>query len=77
MTSAPFTSIAGLSNYYKRIINSNEKCYSTGADQGIHNWLLHSGYLEYIFGSKPVIFRNGEGIVNTLGDIFVFMLFAN
>jgi hypothetical protein len=77
MASTPFTSISELSSYYKRTINSNDKCYSIGADQGIHNWLVHSGYLEYVIGSKPVLFRNGEGIVNTLGEIFVLRLYIS
>ncbi len=46
---------------------SNEDCYSKGADQGIHNWVLHGGDVNFFLGEKPTVFRQGEGPINTLG----------
>lgn len=44
---------------------SNKGCYSSGFDQGVHNWLLYSGLLGRYLDIKVV--QQGEGAVNTLG----------
>lgn len=45
-------------------------CVSHGMDQGIHNWLLHSGILHRMMSDKISVFEQGEGPVNTLGGLF-------
>lgn len=45
-------------------------CISKGMDQGIHNWLLHSGILHRMMNDKITVFEQGEGPVNTLGGLF-------
>lgn len=49
---------------------SNDDCISKGMDQGIHNWLLHSGILHRMMNDKITVFEQGEGPVNTLGGLF-------
>lgn len=39
-------------------------------DQGIHNWLLHSGILHRMMNDKITVYEQGEGPVNTLGGLF-------
>lgn len=46
---------------------NNDKCYSKGMDQGIHNWLFRSGELKRTLGNAPSVFYQGEGPVNTIG----------
>jgi hypothetical protein len=50
------------------VVPSNEKCYATGMDQGLHNWLLFSGRLKRIMRVK--VFSQGEGPVNTVGAFY-------
>ena len=42
----------------------NQKCTSTGMDQGFHNWLIYSGVLDKYMDIK--YFQQGEGPVNTV-----------
>ena len=39
-------------------------------DQGIHNWLLHSGILHRVMSDRITVYEQGEGPVNTLGGLF-------
>jgi len=47
---------------------TQEKCMSLGTDQGIHNWLLHSGILRSLM--KVTVFAQGEGAANNLGSFY-------
>jgi hypothetical protein len=46
----------------------DQKCNSIGMDQGLHNWLLHSGRLRRFMRVK--VFSQGEGPVNTVGAFY-------
>jgi hypothetical protein len=54
-------------HYFELIKSTHERCLSVGMDQGIHNWLVYSGDLEIFAASSVVVFKQGEGPVNTLG----------
>lgn len=49
-------------------IPSNSRCFVIGMDQGLHNWLLHSGRLRRLM--KVKVFSQGEGPVNTIGAFY-------
>lgn len=56
----------------------NGRCVGVGIDQGFHNWLLHSRQLYRALGvggagvgGSVTVFAQGEGPVNTIGELCV------
>lgn len=77
-------------------LSGNDRCFSKGMDQGLHNWLLWSGErlsrisfvptaltqccavlccvageLRQVLGSPPTVFHQGEGPINTIGQLLL------